>query len=339
MGTWGITADLQFDLYPALSEGGGSGGLTSRLQDALACWDWIVEECVKRDCDALWVVGDIFDARTSIDVAVLDSVCRAFRKASKLVPLKLLAGNHDSYLRSPDRNSLQVFRGIADVFEEPTVWSPFALLPWNDDHDKLRADAKKLAEENMASFLLAHVLVEGAVPKRKGFPLADLHPDDYELVLMGDVHKPMELANGVHYVGSPMQIDFRDAGQERGFIVLDDDTGELEFVVNEVSPRFHLITEPVDVVNNVSEGDFARVQTDDPKIAAEVAADARSEGAHVQTNVVQLDDVKPRLDVRTDQEHEEVLGHYVEHQGVDAENADALVALGLELLAEAEGES
>ncbi len=333
MSKWGITADLQFDLYPKHSQPGAKG-ITTRLEDALACWDWIVRECMKRKCEALWVIGDIFEARTAIDVAVLDAVCRDFARASKRLPLKLLAGNHDSYLRSPERNSLQVFKGIADVYDSPGCDAPFAFLPWCDDHDKLRASAAELARVATVPYLLGHVLVEGAVPKGKGFPLRDLCPDDYQLVLLGDVHNPVELSPGVRYVGSPMQIDYRDAGQKRGFAVLDDTTNEVEFVENKTSPRFHIVTDAV--VEDVNEGDFTRVHTDDEEIAVEAVEAARAKGAHVETTFVPDAGLKPRLDVRASDEHEKVLRRYTEeHWEGDEEDWDAMVALGLELLAEA----
>lgn len=329
---WGVTADLQFDLYPSLSTL-KPDGTTSRLQDMLNCWRWIVDECAKRHCKGLLVIGDIFNSRTEVDISVLDQVCRAFHEASKRIPLTILVGNHDSYLKNPNLNSAQVFKGMATIIDTPTVDGKFAFVPWMDDLEAFEAAVAEVSTKK-AKFLFSHVLVEGAVPKGKGLPLDALKPKRFKQVFLGDVHEPMSLRSNVQYVGSPMQIDYRDAGKDRWFIIFDDDTGHVEFHPNKTSPRFHIIEDAN--TKGIRQKDFTRVKSDDPEIAQEAATAAREKCGWVESFVVPDEEIQPRLNVRTQDAQEDVLRKFIRYQGVEA-SEDELIALGLELLGEANG--
>lgn len=330
MPKFGVTADLQFGAAVSLSTM-TTDGLPSRLVDALKCWDWIVNTALGKGCDALIVIGDIFDSRTVLDISVLDAVCRAFYEASRAIELLLVVGNHDSVLRQPGRNSLQVFRGHTHVYEAPTVdiANKMAFVPWYDDPEELRAAIKTV--KGKAKYLFTHALIEGAVPKGKGIPVGYLSPDSFSQVLLGDVHEPLPLLDNVRYVGSPMQIDYRDAGGMRGFIVLDSDTGHLEYVENESSPRFHIIEDAT--VEHIEPGDYVDVKTDDPEIAAEAVEAAKAKTDRVRSRYVELDDAPPRISISTSDTHEDVLRRYCKYHEIDD---DELIQLGLEFLEEAQ---
>lgn len=329
-----ITADLQFAEHARYSRV-LPNGLTSRLQDILDCWAWIVDESASWSCDALVIVGDVFDSRTTIDLPVIDTVCRAFHEASKRVKLYILVGNHDSYLKTPAINSIQAFRGFAEIYEEPMVkpWSePVAFVPWMDDVTAFRKAIESVAKKGV-SYLFTHAMVEGAVPGGKGIPLSYLQPHKFARVFLGDVHDPLDLAENVHYVGSPLQIDYRDAGGRRGFCILDTEDDEFTFIENERSPRFHILDDAD--TEAVRPGDFVRVKTDDPDIAAEAVEAVKGKAQWVESECVEVEDQEPRMDVRTKDAHGDVLRCYCEHQGFEGEDADKVVALGMDILEEA----
>ena len=98
-----LTADLQLQTQPRYSTIASSGA-TSRLVDFIECLDWIVKEASNQGCDALFILGDLFDSRTVIDVSVIDLACRAFARASANLEIHELVGNDHAYLRSPSIN-------------------------------------------------------------------------------------------------------------------------------------------------------------------------------------------------------------------------------------------
>lgn len=332
MAKWALTSDTQFD--EQLSHATiNSDGLSSRLQDSINCLDWIVSTALARKCEGLIHLGDFYDSRTSIDVSVLDQTGRAlFRASDEGLSLCLMVGNHDSKLRCPRINSLWPFAGVASIFDEPMVHRNFAFVPWVEDDDLFAEQVDSLVGK--AEFLFAHCMIEGAVPNVSGARLmSTLQPTKWRQVILGDVHDPVQIAKNVRYCGSPMQWHYGDAGRPRGFLILDDATGKIEFIENDFSPRFHLLTE-VDQ-GKVRKGDFVRVRTSDVTVSAEIIKSvAKAEPAYVETEAVEIENVAPRLPIHAKDPQEQVLKRWVEHVGM-SEVADDLIPLGLELLEEA----
>ena len=334
MSKWLITSDLQWDCQPNYSTLLPSG-ITSRLQDISQCWTWLAKLAVKLKCEGIVVVGDIFDSRTTLDLSVLDAACRGFHWAKSAgLKLHVVVGNHDSYLRVPTLNSLQVFRGYAEVHDRPGVDEAmgFGFVPWTDDPAAFAESVGRVAGE--ARYLFAHVLLEGAVLGAKGgVPLSALQRQKFRHVFLGDVHALTEMAANVLYVGAPMQHDYGDAGQERGVVILDTEKDTMDFVVNTESPRFHVVVN--DKLFGVRHGDFVRVKTDDVAVGRKAVAFAQQLTPWVESEIVELPDVKPRLDVRSAQDHKTALGRYCAFKG--RTQCAALIERGLSILEEARG--
>ena len=332
---WAITADLQFNTQPRYSML-TPHGITSRLRDTVDCLRWVVNTAQTIGCERLLCVGDIFDSRTAIDVSVLDQARRAFNEAGNIIETHLVVGNHDCYLRSPRINSLQVLASPPDVIvhEKPTQEGPFYFVPWTDDRDEFQAWLRKAGKSD-ALYLATHAMFEGAVPKAKGLPLSWLMDAGWHGVFMGDVHDPVVLHASdplIRYAGAPLQIHFGDAGGERGFLVLDDETGEVEFIENDVSPRFHLVTSHDEMPEVATERDFIRVRTDDPDLAESLAKVAKGLSSWVEVEAPVEESVKVRLDVRATMDDRALLEAYAKHCDVSSEQ---LVDAGLALLHEA----
>lgn len=329
---YAITADLQFAEYTRLSTLHPSG-LTTRLLHLIECWRWIVETSRQAGCDGIFVLGDVFNSRTEIPLGVLDIVCRAFHDASEDLKITVLVGNHDSLLRSPERNSLQVFRGYAQVIEEPHSSCGFLLMPWMEDVQTYRKTVDTMSKKWKPDYLLSHVMLQEAGYPGKGIPLAYLYPKRFKRVFLGDVHEPKVIAANVRYVGSPLQIDFRDAGQKRGFYILDANTGKWKFHYNTKSPRFHILSSAD--VSDVEDIDFVRVKTEDPADALAALEAAQKVTPWVEGTLVETDDKPPRIEVHAKDTDDEVLSRYATYQGRGEDKG--LLKLGLEILKEARG--
>ena len=332
-----ITADLQFDPQPRFSSI-NSDGITTRLADALECFRWVVDQSVERGCENLFVIGDLFDSRTSIDVSVIDRVCRAFHDASEHLTIYVIVGNHDSYLRTPKLNSLQMLRGAAEVIEEPTIVRDFYCVPWHDDSEEVRrmVQAKTGAGAN---YLLTHAMVKGAVPNvaDKGLPVEWFErKKPWRGVFLGDVHDPVVIREKplIRYAGAPLQIHFGDAGGDRGFLIVDDTGGSVEFVENDVSPRFHILRNWEAKMPEISDIDFVRVRADDIEVGEELTEAARKCTSWVESPAIPDHIVKARLKVTSSASDKDVVEAYTRHMGV---RTDALVAEGVELLEAAKG--
>lgn len=339
MALWALAADFQFDSYAAWSSLDPSG-MTTRLMDMLTCWDWIVDSAVKAGAEHFALLGDVFNSRVSVDLTVLDGVSRHMADASKRLNLWVIPGNHDSYLRDSRINSVQVMRGYATVFDAPTVANTshgyrMGLVPWTEKESDLRCGVEKVLSDG-ADVLLTHALIEGVAGGSSGMPLAALQPSRFKQVFLGDVHDPIQVADNVRYVGSPMQIDYRDAGRWRGYTLFDDESGKITPVENLTSPRFHVVKVPEDI-DNVGVDDFVRMSCD-PEDAAVMAEAAREITPHVENRYAPIEEgLKPRLAVRSGQDHREVLERYVRFILPDEsdDRVNCLVEVGMQLLEQA----
>lgn len=306
--------------------------------DIIECWRWLCQHAAKSGAKELIVAGDLYNNRTTIDLTVLDAVCREVLTASKMFDaVRILVGNHDSHLRTPAINSLQSLTGNATVVEAPYVVaaSGIGMVPWTDDLTAFRTGVDAVSKMG-ATILVTHALIEGVVPKG-GIPLEYLSPKKFKRVFVGDVHDPIDVpgANNVHYIGSPMQIDWRDAGHQRGFILYDEKKDKIVRVLNLTSPRFLVVTYAGEA-KGVNKGDFVRVENEDPEEAEKAVAAVKSKSAVwvEETNVV-LEAAAPRLEIHASDHRATVLETYVRYCLPDGDDATvaALVAEGLNVLA------
>ena len=328
-----LTGDLQFSEQVNLSRR-TEAGTTTRLEDQVTCFNWIVQVGVKHSCEMMLALGDIFDNRTSVPIAVLDRAGRCFARAKEAFRgVLVLVGNHDAALRSSALSSLQPLSGLATVIDRPRVIAEeLAFVPWVEDDDAFRAGVGSVAKVKSARFLFAHTLLEGIVPADVGRAVADLRASRWDRVFLGDVHAPIVVNKTVQYVGAPMQHHYGDAGGDRGVWIFDTTSSKLSFVLNETSPRFHLIKVRADL-SAVREGDFVRVQVEDATAAHELAALAGKRTRWVE-NTTATDEAAPvsRLAVTSSDPYRTILKRYVEFR--EATPVSGLVDVGVEIMQE-----
>src|SRR6185369_12267385 len=84
--------------------------------------------------------------------------------------------------------------------------------------------------------------------------------DDWKMTLLGPYHGAQNLNDKVEYVGSPLQLSFGEAFQQKHILILDLETLEKEYVINDFSPK-HLIVSQQDVEheNYDLNGNFVRI--------------------------------------------------------------------------------
>lgn len=187
----------------------------------------------------LIVNGDLFDARSTLDVRILAKVFGLFNKYQE-VHVILVAGNHDQVdnTKIPE-NSLTMFGTVfpnVQVITKPTKLSLMphtqqVFIPYSEDVQWLKDSIKGYAEEarkNKDKYqLFAHIGVDGAndgglyVHRLGGaFGLGDLYPDDFHHVFLSHYHRRQHLAPNVEYIGSSQQHSFSDEDQQKGITVV-----------------------------------------------------------------------------------------------------------------------
>lgn len=195
----------------------------------------IVDTCVRRDIKRIIHLGDFFDNRRHINVKTLYT---AFQIAELLKNFEvfIIIGNHDTFYRDKIfPTSLSVFEEHPNikVIDKVTEVDDVVMVPWGIN----------ITDVPDADILFGHFEINGfPVVKGMDFFKAEIginHFDRFRKVYSGHFHIPSH-RNNITYLGAPFQSNFGDAGSDRGYYILEDDT--LEFIKYKSAPEFIIIT-------------------------------------------------------------------------------------------------
>ena len=168
--------------------------------------------------------------------------------------LRLLLGNHDLWhfqrLDISSVNPLRSIRGVS-VIDSPRVEMvgdfQFAFLPYTHDPISdillLEKEWKKVAD-GKRMVLGGHISVDGAVWNVRHNTVSEVsveHDGDmvrvgaevfrrWNRVFLGHYHAAQKLSDNAEYVGSPLQLSFGEAFQEKHLVVYDAEDDSVEYI-------------------------------------------------------------------------------------------------------------
>ena len=211
--------------------------------------------------------GDTFHLANKVDTEVLFSANQALAEISAATkqPVISITGNHDSkqigtLIHNISASATQWSCNITickpiesrDFYLQinsykdrenctPTPFSWFA-IPYTTNKDFLRLEFRKVEAFKHPCFVFMHQGVS-SVPMGSGFVIDEIFdpkmiPDNVIHAFTGHYHSHKKVAPNLTVVGSPMQHTKADEGEDKGFLVVDGETGEYERVLNEISPKF-----------------------------------------------------------------------------------------------------
>lgn len=256
-----------------------------RLQHCLEVLEWVFRTAEEKEIEHICFLGDLFHSRQKINVATYQWTFEIFCKWMKtgLFDVYLLVGNHDMVHKfKPDICSIKPLASIEGVhivdkpcfttmleFEvdnQPVAFLPYSENPLNDLQE-IKGSPKNL--------LLGHVALMGAslnsVCQSRAEAVVEHDGDmtvvdadsfkDWKRVFLGHYHGAQKIGN-IEYVGSPLQLSFGEAFQEKHLIIYNTETDETEYVVNDFSPQ-HLIISQQDISQYDLTNNFVRIMVDD----------------------------------------------------------------------------
>lgn len=246
----------------------------SRLDDCIKCFEWIFSVARENGIKTIVFGGDLFQDRQKIQVI---SYQRAFEvlEANQDIDFWLLLGNHDLWFYDRwDVSSVYPLRALKNVhiIGKPSCvnieGTDFDFLPYtHNPKESIEEHFKKKSE-----ILIAHIAIDGAMLNTFHETIAEVSVEcesdmvkmskdmlmDWKKVFLGHYHAAQQLNECVEYIGSPLELNFGEAFQEKHVIILDLDTFEKEYVINNFSPK-HLIIEENEIGNYSLENNFVHV--------------------------------------------------------------------------------
>ncbi|MCX6783403.1 MAG: metallophosphoesterase [Candidatus Levybacteria bacterium] len=209
-------------------------------------------ELDKRNIKDIIQCGDLVDRRKFININTAHELHKNFSDPiiEREMSLDIIIGNHDTFYKGTNEiNSLNILYRDAPknirYFDSPQEIlkgdTDFLYLPWICDANEKQSF--ELIEKTKAKYLIGHLELSG-FEMYKGH-VADEGLDrglfkKFDAVFTGHYHT-RSINGNVSYVGTPYEIVWSDYNDPRGFIILDTNTGETEFIKNPLS-LFHRIT-------------------------------------------------------------------------------------------------
>jgi DNA repair exonuclease SbcCD nuclease subunit len=336
-----------------------------RLEDCIKVLDWVFECSKSRKIDNIIFLGDLFHDRQKIDVLTYQKTFEVLEKhlLNGNINLFLLLGNHDLWHNQKwDVSSVNPLRNLpgVTVINEPSVKvigdNLFGFLPYThnpiEDLKKIEKEWQEKCNENKIDppkVLGAHIAVDGAVWNVKYGTTAEVaieHDGDmvkvgpnifkeWDKVFLGHYHAEQKLSNIVEYVGSPLQLSFGEAFQDKHIIIYDMDKNKCEYINNDFSPKHYIINEE-ELDNYNLEGNFIRLEVQD--ISASGMSDMRKnllDNKKVATMEIKQSIKKEDhliLDAKSILfKEDEMIEKYVEQANIELEK-DRLIKIGKSIL-------
>lgn len=216
--------------------------------------DWFHEDFIPKvkevyqPGDILIHCGDVFDNRQSVNLLVLHEGIRLFEELSKIFVdgIYVIAGNHDVMRKTTnDVSSLDCLKYIprVHILKEPVIaeigTTKTLFMPWRTNEE----EELKCLEDNKIhtlNYLFCHTNIrnlkfDNGRDVEEGLGLSDLV--NFRRVYSGHIHWGQHRGN-VTMVGNPYQMTRSDAGNQKGWYILDFESGEETFIENTYSPKF-----------------------------------------------------------------------------------------------------
>ncbi len=321
-----------------------ANGRNSRFQDCLNIISQAKEVALQERCAAVFFLGDLFHSRKSVDIDVFDATLAAVKDLAESVHTFLLPGNHDLSGRVAGSTLLTAFKPFCEVLDKPTCKQHagffFQSFPYTAEVEKLVVDLKSIPKVDI--LLLHQAMREGALgcygkTGHGEIGVGDLPLDKVRYVFAGDYHKRQFLGpnNRVHYIGSPLQLNFGEVGEFKAFTLLD--TSDWSVIdIPTAAPRFFVFETPTKYLQAKTEGiirpeiDFIRIlHTEDARESAELI---KAESPRVQVVEESAEKhVLQRIGNEIASSDMLLLESYVEQKS-DGQDKARLLAIGLDSL-------
>jgi len=275
-----LTADVHLTRY-GQDKVEDTSHLPERLHSIKETLYNIANYCLENKIPIVVIAGDLIHTKSLIYTIAQDLILDYFDNFGDL-DFVVLDGNHD--LAGKGQNSISSLRFLKSVMnvdwvtkipsgDSDVLWVPYSY------------DIVNQVKSNSARILVSHFgLSEGMLNSGISI-ISDIGMKDlvgkYDLVLLGHYHKPQEIIGAdtkLVYVGSPIQLDWGEKGDEKRFLVVDTDTLDVQSIPTTGYKKY--IEFEIDC-NNKSE-------------VLEAAKEAKDKGHHIK--VLKTDNVSIESD-------------------------------------------
>lgn len=323
-----------------------------RLEDCLKALDWVFDVAEENNITNILFGGDLFHDRQKIEVYTYQRAFETLQKRlnTKKFNLYLLLGNHDLWYN--EKTSVSSVVPLSALPNVRIISSPERLViegsTWDFipfTHNPVETLNELNQKDGSPEYALGHISLDGAL--LHGTQYSDVtieHDGDmisvgaslfnhYKHTFLGHYHAEQTINEKVEYIGSPLQLSFGEAFQQKHIIIFNGKTGKKKYVNNDFSPR-HLVIKADEVEKYDLENNFVQIKVDDISATDLVSMkkditdksklgslEIKQNKKHIDKHVIQ--DAKAIL-----LKGEEMLSKYVDEIGTKNLERDLLLQVG-----------
>lgn len=320
---------------------------SERLQDCLQVLEWVLQEAYKNNISEILFLGDLFHDRQKIDILTYQRTFEIFREYFKgKTNIYLLLGNHDMWFSQKWEVSsvmpLSAIPGVNVIDSPKTIkilGKNISFLPYS----KNPIQDLELLETKDKFLLCSHLALAGATLNKLYGTLSDesIEHDgemikvdsslfkDWKQVFLGHYHNA-QILNNVEYIGSPLQLDFGEAFQEKHILIYDLETLEKTYIKNNFSPEHVIINEQE--ININLKNKFVRLEVDD--ITSLELTELKNELSKKNVRSIKFQQKKKQEDKTVENakailyHDDEMLEKYINSMQLGSLNKDKLLTIG-----------
>lgn len=283
----------------------------------------------EHDIKDLLILGDTWDKRKHIDFNILHDVYeRFFNRLQRLqVAVKIIYGNHDVYFKNTNKvNSIDLLLSHYDNVE---IVDTRRIIDYNGYkvgmiswiNPSILQESIEWLKNVSVDLLCGHFeingfeLVKGHVCEN-GFSRVAFQR--FDKVFSGHFHVKATSDN-IYYLGNPLQTNWGDYGLEKGFHVLDTETGNLDFI-----PNGYVIYEKIDFTHEINLLEFDYDFYSDKIVQINVDASDISLKAKLDLFFDKMQEVSFEVRINNLNKNQTVISETILTSLADAETVDTL---------------
>jgi DNA repair exonuclease SbcCD nuclease subunit len=310
-------------------------GMNSRLYDQQIVFEKLKLFAIERNVDMVLFLGDLYHLKNNADSQVIKIISSGLMNLAQVAPVLIVPGNHDYRMWSSEPALLEIISELGEaitILEKGWYEDIFYVHPYTRRMKEAEEVIKNL-EVPEGSIFLGHQDVKGV--NYGGFVVehgldADVLSKKFKMSFIGHCHDAFIIRDNVISIGAPMQHNFNDIGQVRGWWLWDLESNKLEQHRNDFSPEFwdwyYGKDKLKDSIANLDR-DFFRVTIEGTEIPDEVK---KMKWKRITFKVES--DRKERIAMNMSDSYEDIIQKYVEARGGEVLDHKKLMEIGRKFL-------
>jgi len=235
-------------------EDGPFKGLNQREVDTYRAFEAFVDKALELRPDVVLHSGDLFDTVRPSNRALGFALEQLVRLSEAGIPVVLIAGNHSTPRIRETGSAFRLFEHLPNVY--PVYKGAYERVTLGDltvhavPHTDGEAFKENLAELSRSAGTRYEVaMLHAGVVGFKEFRMNEFNEqiidscylrDDLDYIALGHYHQHYDVARNAAYSGSTERFSFAEAGQEKGFLLVDLDAGKRQLIALPTRPMVDL---------------------------------------------------------------------------------------------------